>query len=177
MSGNDDRPIVLIGFMATGKTTVGRIMARRLGRTFVDLDRAIEQVAGVSVAEIFRTQGEPAFRRHEAEALERSLGLAGTIVACGGGTPCHGDNLARMLARGRVVALTAPVDEILRRTGERSGRPLLDQAADPAAAARDLLMRREAFYARAPISIDTVGKNAQAVADDVIAALGEKGEA
>jgi shikimate kinase len=163
--------------MATGKTTVGRIMARRLGRTFIDLDRATEQVAGVSVSEIFRTQGEPAFRRHEAEALERSLALAGAIVACGGGTPCHGDNLELMLSRGRVVALTAPLDEILRRTGKISGRPLLDQAADPAAAARALLMRRQAFYARAPLSIDTVGKNAQAVADDVIAALGEKGEA
>ncbi len=157
--------------MATGKSTVGRLLARALGRPFVDLDTLVEETAQMTVAEIFRSSGEPAFRRYEAEALARALAMPDAVIATGGGAACREDNLQAMLTRGQVVALSAPPSEILQRTGRASGRPLLDGAADPVAAATELLRQREPFYARAHIRVDTVGKTADAVAAEVLAAL------
>jgi shikimate kinase len=174
---NKARPIVLIGFMATGKSTVGRIVARRLGRPFLDLDRVVEQVAGMPVADIFRSEGEPAFRRREAEALDQVLGTEGAVIATGGGAACREENLQLMLARGFVVALSAPPSEVVARTGAASGRPLLDGAADPLAVAQALLQQREPFYSRAHVRIETVGRGPHQVADEVIAALREHGGA
>jgi shikimate kinase len=169
------KPIVLIGFMATGKSTVGRLVAAQLGRSFVDLDHLIEQIAGKRVADIFRDDGEPAFRKREAEALARALAQPDAVIATGGGAACREENLAAMLERGRVVALSVTPAEVLKRTGGASGRPLLDQAADPLAAASDLLKKREPFYARAHVRVDTVGKSPETVATEVLAAL--EGEA
>ncbi len=157
--------------MATGKTTVGRLVAERLGRRFVDLDVMIEETAGTNVAEIFRTAGEAAFRQAEAEALRRALAIEDSVVATGGGAACREENLHEMLSRAQVVALSASPAEVLARTGGGSGRPLLDEEADPLGAAGRLLSEREPFYARAHARIDTVGKTPQAVADDVIAAV------
>jgi shikimate kinase len=165
------KPIVLIGFMATGKTTVGRLVAQRLGRTFMDLDQLIEQSVGTSIADIFRHQGEPAFRRHEAEALRKALGEPDAVIATGGGAACREDNLTEMLARGHVVALSAPPAEVLQRTGKASGRPLLDGADDPMSAAAQLLSQREPFYERAHLRVDTVGKTPAEVADEVLRAI------
>jgi shikimate kinase len=176
MKGTGGKPIVLIGFMATGKTTVGRLLAERLGRRFVDLDRLIEETAGTTVAEIFRSAGEPAFRKAESRALDRALAMPDAVVATGGGAACREDNLAAMLARGRVVALSANPAEVLRRTGGPSGRPLLDGAADPLATAARLLEQREEFYGRAHLRIDTVGKTPEEVAEEILAAIEPLGE-
>jgi shikimate kinase len=170
-SHKDGRPIVLIGFMATGKTTVGRLVAERLGRRFVDLDELIEQTAGTTVAELFRTAGEPAFRRAEAQALRQALATPGTVIATGGGAACREENLEAMLAGGVVVALSATPLEVLRRTGGPSGRPLLDGAEDPLDAATRLLGAREPFYARAHLRVDTVGRTPEEVAALVAAAV------
>jgi shikimate kinase len=173
-SDNDrERPIVLIGFMGTGKTTVGRLLAGRLGWRFVDLDRAIEEQAGVSIPEIFRTRGEPAFRQLEAEALERALGEGDgkTVLATGGGAACREPNLTMMLTRGQVVGLAVTPEEALRRAGPASGRPMLDGPQDRLASATALLAEREPFYARAPVRIDTVGKTPERVVAEVLAAL------
>jgi shikimate kinase len=177
-SDNDNkaRPIVIIGFMGTGKTTVGRLVAERLGRRFVDLDVAIERLAGRTIAEIFRGDGEPAFRRLETEALERALHDADTVLATGGGAACREPNVSMMLERGRVVALSAPPEEVLKRAGRASGRPLLDGAEDPLAQARELLRQREPFYARAHVRVDTVGKRPEEVAAEVVAAVVREGE-
>ena len=165
---------MIIGFMGTGKTTVGRLVARRVGRRFVDLDDlVVEAAGGRPIADIFRHEGEAAFRQLERQALGRALDDADCVLATGGGAACREDNLGLLLDRARVVALTAPPEEVLRRTGQRSGRPLLDGAGDPLAAARELLRQREPFYARAHVQVDTAGKAPEAVADEVVAALGE----
>jgi shikimate kinase len=170
------QPIVIIGFMGTGKTTVGRLVAHRLGHRFVDLDAVIERLAGRPIADIFRAEGEAAFRKLETEALAQTLGEGGIVLATGGGAACREPNLGMMLARARVVALSATPEEVLRRTGRASGRPLLDGAADPLAQARDLLSAREPFYARAHVRVDTVGKQPEEVAAEVVAAVSGRGE-
>jgi shikimate kinase len=167
---------VIIGFMGTGKSTVGRLLAQQLGRRFVDLDEAIREGAGQSIADIFRSGGEPAFRKLEQEALRRALADSDTVLATGGGAACREPNLSMMLAAGRVVALSAPAEEVLRRTGRLSGRPLLDGADDPLEAARDLLREREPFYARAHIRIDTLDKGPEQVVQEVLAALAKERE-
>lgn len=168
-------PIVLIGFMATGKTTVGKLVANQLKRTFVDLDQMVEDRADMNIAELFRTGGEPAFRRVEAEALRAALKVDGIVLATGGGAACREENLQAMLAAGYVVALSAPPAEVLKRTGGPSGRPLLDGAADPLAEAERLLAAREPFYARAHLRVDTVGKTPPDVAAEIVAAVRQEG--
>lgn len=170
------RPIVLIGFMATGKSTVGRLVAARLQRPFVDLDRAIEEAAGMTVPEIFETEGEAAFRTRETAVLGQVLANADTVVATGGGAACREPNLTMMLDRGHVVALWATPEEIVRRTGGASGRPLLDGADDPVTAAKALLSQREPFYRRAHARVDTGGKTADEVAAEVLAAVAAEEE-
>jgi shikimate kinase len=170
-----DAPLFIIGFMATGKTTVGRILASRLGWAFQDLDADVTASAGMTVAEIFAAEGEAGFRRRETEAVRAASGLSRTVVATGGGAACREPNLSLMLAAGRVVALAATPEEVLRRTGGgRSGRPLLDGEADALGAARALLATREPFYARAHHQVDTVGKTPDAVAAEVLAMLGRQ---
>lgn len=163
------KPIVLIGFMATGKTTVGRLVAARTHRTFVDLDAAIVAEANMPIPEIFRAEGEPGFRRREAAALDKALLDVNAVIATGGGAACREDNLRKMLQQAFVVALWADAEEVIKRVGQRSGRPLLDGADDPQAVARKLLHEREPFYARAHARVQTVGRTPEAVADDVIA--------
>jgi shikimate kinase len=163
--------------MATGKTTVGRLVARSLARDFLDLDLRVEELAGMTVGEIFRSKGEAAFRAFEAQALEQALETRNVVIATGGGAACRQPNLERMLARGFVVALSAPPAEVMRRTGRVSGRPLLDGAANPLAAAAKLLEEREPFYAQAHERIDTVGRTTDEVAAMVLAALRKEGMA
>jgi len=112
----DDRPLFLVGFMASGKTTVGRLVAARLGWAFHDLDQMIVAAAGRSVAALFAdpAEGEEGFRRREAEAVRAAAALRGAVVATGGGAACVEDNLRRMLESGRVVTLSS--------TGHRIGR-------------------------------------------------------
>lgn len=163
----------MIGFMATGKSTVGRLVAERRGWKFLDLDEAIVAAAGQSVAEIFAGEGEDGFRRREAEAIRDACQRSDTVVATGGGAACREGNLRAMLEAGAVIALSATPAEVLRRTGVASGRPLLDRAGDRAGAAAALLAAREPFYARAHYTVDTVGKTPTEVAAEVLAKLAE----
>src|SRR5688572_30478451 len=125
------RPLFLSGFMATGKTSVGRLVAERNGRPFVDLDQRIEAQAGKSVAQIFADHGEAHFRALERAALEALFSESETakapVVALGGGALMPRDLRLRALDRAVVVTLEASPGEVLRRAGTRSGRPLLDQ--------------------------------------------------
>jgi shikimate kinase len=151
------QPVFLIGMPGVGKTTVGLLLAQRIERRFVDLDTAVEEAAGATVRELFATEGEPAFRAREQAALFRVAEQGPVVVAVGGGTPCFGDNLDRMLAAGKVVHLTAARSALIERLAPTAHtRPLL-AGQDLGAELDRLLAAREAFYARAPLQIDTTG--------------------
>ena len=153
---DDDAPIFLIGFMASGKTTVGRLLAERLDWNFVDLDKVIEDEAGKTVADIFAAEGEDGFRKRETEALREVAKRRKTVVATGGGAPCREENVEAMLGAGRVFWLDVTPDEAVRRAGKASGRPLLDGADDPVEVARKLMDSRRSFYKRAHAGVATV---------------------
>lgn len=122
--------LFIIGYMCSGKTTLGRALSHATGRRFVDLDEHVEQMAGMSVARIFAERGEAAFRALERQALEALETLAddadAPIVACGGGTPCHGDNMAWMNSHGTTVLLECGRERLMRRLClGRHKRPLI----------------------------------------------------
>jgi shikimate kinase len=167
-----EAPIFLIGFMGSGKTTVGGLLAERLGWAFADLDDLIVRSAGLSVAEIFAREGEEGFRRRETEAVRAAAAGRRAVVATGGGAACREENLALMLASGRVVALAVSAAEAVRRTGSRSGRPLLDDSADPLAAATALLSARQPFYARAHLRVETDRRTPGEAAGEILGGLG-----
>ena len=146
--------IVLCGFMATGKTSVGKKLAELLDREFVDLDAAIEAEEGVSIPQIFAVRGEPAFRELESRMVERVMNRTGLIISTGGGTIVNPRNLANLKRRGVVVALTADIQTILRRAGSGEDRPLL-QTENREERIRALLRERAPFYAQADVTLDT----------------------
>jgi len=161
--------LVLTGFMGTGKTAVGREVARRLGRRFVDMDAEIEARAGKSIPRIFAEDGEETFRRMEAALCQELSAQEGLVIATGGGTLADPANRALVMESGTVVCLACDVDEILRRLGEGagSGRPLLD-VADPRAEVERLLEVRRPVYAAIPWRIDTTHLSVEQVAARVV---------
>jgi len=146
--------IILCGFMATGKTSVGKKLAEILGREFVDLDAAIEAEEGISIPIIFAERGEQAFRELESCMVERIMNRTGLVVSTGGGTVVNPRNMANLKNCGVVVALTADIPTILRRAGSGEDRPLL-QTEDREERIRELLLKRAPFYAQADITIET----------------------
>ncbi len=167
---NSDRSVFLVGFMAAGKTTVGELAARRLGLPFRDLDHEIEAQAGASIASLFESAGEEAFRHIEADALRGLIAGPPAVIATGGGTPCFGDNLDRMRAAGLVVALTAPLERLLPRVADASTRPLLAQTEREI---RDLFLRREPIYRQAHACVSTERRTPEGVAR-IVAELAER---
>lgn len=154
--------IIITGFMGTGKTTVGREVARRLGRPFVDMDALIEERAGMPVARIFTEAGEATFRAMESALCAELSASDGLVIATGGGTLVAPENRERMLASGVVILLTATPDEILRRIGDDTTRPLL-QVPDPRARIVELLAARREAYAAIPWQVDTTNLSVEEV--------------
>ena len=167
--------VYLTGFMASGKSTVGPLLADRLGYRFVDLDWLVEAQAGRSVPELF-AEGEGVFRAAEAAALRETTGGEGLVVSTGGGTLAAPQNLVVARAAGPVVWLRTSVPVILDRVGDADGRPMLAHAGRPLqgeplrARVADLLAAREPFYAQADLAIDADAAP-DVVARDVAEAL------
>ncbi len=158
------RNIVLTGFMGTGKTTVGRLLAARLGLGFVDTDELIVRRDGRTIPTIFAEEGEVYFRGLEtAVALELAT-QSNLVIATGGRLMLDPINAAALEANGRVFCLTASPEEIVARVGG-DGRPLLN-VPDPAARIRELLAERAAGYGRYP-QIDTTGQTADEVVEEI----------
>ncbi len=162
-----DASILLTGFMGTGKSAVGRRVAARLGRPFVDMDAEIEKRAGRTIAAIFAEDGEPAFRALE-RALARELASrSGLVVAAGGGAVLDPRNVADFMRAGLLVCLDARPEVILARLAGERHRPLLETA-DREQRLRELLARRAACYAALPVHVDTSDLTPDAVADAVL---------
>lgn len=167
----DDMPnITLVGFMGTGKTTVGRILARRLGFTFVDCDDEIEREQGVSISHIFSELGEPHFRQLEHDMIIRLSRSDKLVISAGGGAVINPENVDNMKEGGPVVCLASSPEEILKRVGGSTHRPLL-QVPDPKSKVKELLDARAPFYARADVTISTDGLTPEEVADRVMEAV------
>jgi shikimate kinase len=161
------RTIVLMGFMGTGKSEVGRRLARRLGCAFIDTDRLIEERAGKSVSAIFAEDGEVQFRAMEAEVVAEAAGRAGSVIAVGGGAVVDPTNAARLREAGVMVHLTADPETILARVGAAGSRPLL-AGRDPRAAVNRLLdERRAAYEAAADVTVDTSTRTVDEVVDEI----------
>lgn len=125
------QPIFLVGFMGCGKSTLGRALAKELGWDFIDLDFYIEQRFRRTVPQLFAERGEDEFRRIESSMLREAGEFDDVVVSCGGGTPCHDDNMAYMNSRGTTVWLRATDECLLRRlTRHRERRPLLAGRSD-----------------------------------------------
>lgn len=173
------RPIFLIGYMASGKTTLGRALATACAdRCFVDLDEAVEARAGRAVAEIFATDGEEAFRVLESEVL-RQVSCPGAIVACGGGTPCRSENMDWMLAAGTVVHLVTDTDTTVRRLLLAPGRrPLVDALLGDEDALRrrveDMQAARAHYYGRAHHVFDSTALESAGQIAATVAAFRQK---
>lgn len=140
-----DGTLYLIGMMGSGKTTLGKRLARAWGWEFVDLDREIERRTGVTIATIFEIEGEAGFRQREAQQLAEVMGQPGRVVATGGGVVLHPLNRARLLSVRSVVYLRADAELLYARTRCDKSRPLL-QVSDPLATLRTLVVRRDPLY-------------------------------
>jgi len=140
--------------MAVGKSAIGRNLARKLHRRFVDLDRLMEKAEGLKVREIFTHKGEAYFRQLEKQVLAEVLQREGQVIATGGGVVIDDDNLDLLREKSLVIGLTATVDVLLARAGNSSKRPLLKGTKRRERVA-DLLQQREGRYARAHVTIDT----------------------
>ena len=154
-----------------GKTTVGRAIAKRLGKPFHDSDHEIEARTGVRVATIFEIEGEAGFRRREAETIDRLTGLDNIVLATGGGVILDPANRRHLQDRGLVVYLHAAPRELWRRTRHDRSRPLL-QGADPRQRLEELYRLRDPLYREcADVVIDTGRQSASALIADLLARL------
>lgn len=149
--------IVLIGFMGTGKTTVGKLLSKQMDWNFVDTDQLVEQREGKSIPELFGTRGEAYFRNVESEVIHECLQQTQQIVATGGGSVLNKTNRERMQDNGFVVALTAEADTIIRRVKHDRNRPLLHGNVEESV--RKILIERKEAYQFADLTVDTTYSN------------------
>ena len=171
------RNVVLIGFMGTGKSSVGKELASRLGCAFIDLDHKIEQDTGMRIPEIFATYGEEHFRACEKQAVQEVSSRRGMVIATGGGTVKDPENVKLLRQRGAIVCLTADVDTILARTSRRGNRPVLDHAdqGDRRKAIEALMAERKELYAQADYTVDTSAMSPFQIIDDICRFLKRRG--
>jgi len=162
-------PIALVGLMGTGKSSIGRRLAERLGRSFVDSDQEIERAAGMDIPTIFARHGEAAFREGERRVIARLIEDSPGVIATGGGAFVDPATRALLLERCRVVWLDAPPEVLARRVGRRGGRPLLN-GRDPLEVLTELAAKRNPIYAEAHVRIGTHGRRERTV-DKIIAAI------
>jgi shikimate kinase len=159
--------IFLIGPMGSGKTAVGRHLARLFRYSFHDSDADIEAKTGVDIQFIFEKEGEAGFRSREKESIERLTRLSAIVLATGGGAVIDPDNRRALAERGVVVYLATSVDQQLERTRHGRHRPLLNDT-DPEQKLADLMRRRAALYAEiADFTVSTDGRRVQLVAEEI----------
>lgn len=165
-----ERPIVLVGMMGVGKSTIGRRLAARLHLPFVDADHEIERAAGMSIQDIFDRFGEAGFRDGERRVIARLMDGNRRVIATGGGAFMQADTRAMILARATAVWLQADLDILVERVGRREGRPLL-KGRDPRTVLAELAAVREPVYALAPVHVRSEPLPHEATVDAILAAI------
>jgi shikimate kinase len=165
--------IFLVGMMGAGKTTVGRALARRLARSFVDSDQEIETKTGVRISVIFDIEGEAGFRRREAEALERLTAMDNLVLATGGGAVLQAQNRECLRTRGCVIYLHGQPKDLWLRTRNDRTRPLL-QTEDPRARLEQMYVQRDPLYREvADLVVDTGRQSASVLVGALLPRLEE----
>jgi shikimate kinase len=163
----DKRNIILVGFMGTGKSATGRLVAQALRREFIDMDSVIEQREQRSIPKIFADSGEPYFRQLERALVQELAARENLVIAPGGGIVLNPENVRDFQRTGLVICLGATPETILARVGHDANRPLL-QGGDKLQKIRDLLGKRQALYDAIPLQLATDGQTAAQVADGVL---------
>ena len=158
--------LALIGFMGTGKTSVGRLVAESLGFEFLDTDEMIQSRTGRSITDIFTRDGEPAFRELERQMVKELSTRERTVISTGGGLPTNAENMASLKSFALVVCLWAGPEKIWERVRHQSHRPLLHDAA-PQRKIRYLLELRKPFYQQADVLMNTDQRSAREVAQQI----------
>jgi len=172
MAGEMADNVILVGFMGAGKSSVGRILATRLGRCFVETDEMITATEGRPIPEIFAEKGEAHFRALEDEAVRLLALKRGDVIATGGGLPCGQGRAEALRAIGTVVWLSGDFGALYERALHGGDRPMLSGRTPEQAEA--LYAARRLFYAKADLTVDTTGLNPDQVAARVAAALAER---
>jgi shikimate kinase len=178
LSNNSDAPqnIFLVGLMGAGKTSVGRMLAKRIHREFYDADAEIERATGVKIPVIFDIEGESGFRAREEKMIEKLTAMQGIVLATGGGAVLSPTNRARLKQNGRVIYLRAAPEDLWRRTRRDRNRPLL-QTANPLARLRDLHAQRDPLYTDvADLVVDTGAQSVGTLTSRIQALLGRLDE-
>ena len=148
--------VILTGFMGTGKTSLGKLLAVKLGRPFVDIDKKIEEETRLSIPKIFERYGEEHFRELERNAVKELSERRGLVIATGGGTIKDEENLRLLKNSGVMICLTTEPEEIFNRTARRGERPVLDGGGNERLETiKRLLAERKKFYDRADYQVDT----------------------
>ena len=161
----------MVGLMGSGKTSVGKVLARLLQKSFFDSDHEIERATGVRIREIFEIEGESGFRARERKMIADLVQRDNILLATGGGAVLAPENRDQLKAHGTVVYLRAPVKALLRRTQRDRNRPLL-QVDDPAAKLRELYDQRDPLYREAAhLIVDTGNQSVRALAEQIIKQL------
>ena len=160
--------VILTGFMGTGKTSLGKLLATRLGRPFVDIDKKIEDEAHLSIPKIFERFGEAHFRELEKAAVKDLSERRGLVIATGGGTIKDEENLQLLKSTGVMICLTTEPEEIFNRTARRGERPVLDGGGNERLETiKKLLAERKKFYDRADYQVDTTDWSPIQIIDDI----------
>jgi shikimate kinase len=166
---NDRHPanLALIGFMGTGKTTVGRLVAEALHFEFIDTDELIQAHTGKSITEIFAQDGEPAFRELERQVVRQLVTRTKTVISTGGGLPTNPENFALLKSFCLVACLWSAPEKIWERVRNQSHRPLLHDP-DPQKKIRELLAAREPFYKQADVLVNVDLRNVREVVQQMV---------
>ncbi|OGI19447.1 MAG: hypothetical protein A3B68_03915 [Candidatus Melainabacteria bacterium RIFCSPHIGHO2_02_FULL_34_12] len=168
---DEARNIVLIGLMGSGKSAIGRTIAKKLGRRFIDTDRYIERKAGKTVAEIFQTDGESAFRNFEKESIKKISQYVGIVIATGGGAIKDPENFRFLKESGWIIALYASPETLYKRISGKRIRPLLLNEKNPIKKLEEISNERKQMYAMADFQVDTEDKDINQIADEIISLL------
>ena len=160
--------VILTGFMGTGKSSLGKMLATKLGRPFVDIDKMIEDEAKLPIPKIFEQYGEAHFRELEKAAVRELSKRRGLVIATGGGTVKDEENIRLLKSSGLLICLTTEPEEIFNRTARRGERPVLDGGgSERLETIKRLLAERQKFYDQADYQVDTTEWSPLQIIDDI----------